>query len=53
VPDRIEGTSLVFVNARGSDCAPGLVTRVNSLEQAMEGSEQIAKQMKCVWKTIM
>lgn len=29
VPDRIEGTSLVFVNAKRGNCVPGLVTKVN------------------------
>jgi len=29
VPDKIEGTSLVFNNEKGSDCTPNLVTRVS------------------------
>jgi len=29
VPDRIQGTSLVFVNAERSNCVAGLVTKVN------------------------
>lgn len=31
VPDKIEGTSLVFVNKKESDCAPNVVTKVSFL----------------------
>ena len=29
VPDKIEGTSLVFFNEKGSDCTPNLVTKIS------------------------
>jgi hypothetical protein len=29
VPDKIEGTSIVFINNKGTDCTPGLITKVN------------------------
>jgi hypothetical protein len=29
VPDKIDGTSLVFINEKGSDCTPNLRTKVN------------------------
>jgi len=29
VPNKIEGTSLVFINEKGSDCTPDLATKVN------------------------
>jgi len=29
VPDKIEGKYLVFINDKGNDCTPGLVTRIS------------------------
>jgi len=29
VPDKIEGASLVFINKKGNDCTPNLVTKVS------------------------
>lgn len=29
VPDKIEGKSLVFINDKGSDCTPGLVSKIS------------------------
>lgn len=29
IPKKIEGSSIVFINGKGSDCKPGLMTRVD------------------------